>query len=370
MNIDWESARSEFPALANWTYLNTATYGHVPRRGVAADAAHWARRDEFACSDFLGWYDEADRIRESVARLVHAAVEDIAFVTNSAAALGLIAGGIDWKSGDNLLTLSGEFPNYLYLPVLVARHGVELRQVPWEGFYRAIDLRTRLVAISEVNYVTGFRAPLEEIAAFLHSRGILLYVDGTQSVGALQFDVQKIQPDMLAVHAYKWMISPTGTGFMYVAPSLRTKLPPNVAGWRTDREWRNVDNLHQGIPIFKDAAEKYEGGGSQFGLLHAMGAAVDWILELGPEAIERRVLNLARSARERLINLGAAPGRDTRSQIVAVRFNQMDASQIARELQARRVLVAARQGVLRISPHFYNNESDLERLEGELRTLL
>jgi cysteine desulfurase / selenocysteine lyase len=370
MRIDWEAVRSEFPALANWTHLNTATYGNVPRRGVAADAAHWARREEFACSDFLDWYDEADRIRESVARLVHATAQDIAFITNSAAALGLIAGGIDWKSGDNVVTLSGEFPNCLYLPALVERHGVELRQTPWEGFYRAIDLRTRLVAISEVNYVTGFRAPLEEIATFLQSRGVLLYVDGTQSVGALEFDVQQIQPDMLAVHGYKWMISPTGTGFMYVAPSLRARLLPNVAGWRTDQEWRNVDHLHQGMPIFKDSAEKYEAGGLQFGLLHAMGAAVEWILELGPKAIEHRALHLARSARQRLIGLGAAAEQDTGSQIVAVTFKGVDASRIAHELQARRVLVAARQGTLRISPHFYNNETDLERLEDELRKLV
>ncbi|MGH9325992.1 MAG: aminotransferase class V-fold PLP-dependent enzyme [Terriglobia bacterium] len=369
MSIDWESVRSEFPALANWTYLNTATYGQMPRRGVAADAAHWAHRDELACSDFLRWYDEADQIRASIAQLVGATADDIAFITNSAAALGLVAAGMDWRLGDNVVTLSGEFPNCLYLPVLVQRHGVELRQVSWEYFYHAIDHRTRLVAISEVNYVSGFRVPMEEIADFLHARGVLLFVDGTQSVGALRFHVGRIEPDMLAVHGYKWMISPTGSGFMYVAPSLRAKLQPNVAGWRTDKGWRNVDNLDHDMPELKGSAEKYEGGGLQFGLLHAMGAAVDWMLELGPEVIERRVLELARSARERLIGLGALV-EDTGSQIVAANFEGADPSRIARELESRHVLVAARHGLLRIAPHFYNNEGDLEQLESELRRLL
>jgi selenocysteine lyase/cysteine desulfurase len=369
MTIDFNAVRAEFPALSRWTYLNTATYGQVPRRAVAADAAHWADRDELACTDFLSWYDHADRIRESVAGLIHAGAGDIAFLTNSATALGLLAGGIEWKPGDNVVTLADEFPNCLYLPAVVERHGVEFREAPWDCFYAAIDGRTRMVALSEVNYANGFRPPLDEIAQFLRARGVLLYVDGTQSLGALQFDVRRIQPDMLAVHAYKWMICPTGTGFMYVAPGLRARLLPSVAGWRTHRDWRNVDNLHHGMPTMKDSAEKYEGGGLQFGLLHAMGASVDWLLELGPQNIERRVLELARSVRERMIALGGVAD-DTGSQIVAVKFEGADSSQLARELKARRVLVAARHGYLRISPHFYNNEEDLEKLEEEMRKLL
>jgi cysteine desulfurase/selenocysteine lyase len=369
MSIDWNAVRTEFPALANWTYLNTATYGHVPRRGTAAIAGHFARRDELACSDFLSWYDESDRIRESVARLIHAAPDDIAFIQNSSTSMGLIAGGIDWKRGDNVVTLADEFPNCLYLPALVERHGVEFREVPWERFYDSIDARTRLVVMSEVNYATGLRPPLAELSKFLRERNVLLYVDGTQSVGALQFDVREVQPDMLAVHAYKWMCAPTGVGFMYVAPSLRAKLLPSVAGWRTHRDWHNVDNLHHGMPVLKESAERYEGGGLQFGLLHAMGAMVDWMHELGPAAIEQRVLDLARCTRERLMRLGAE-GLDQGSQIVAVKFPGVEPSRLAKELKARRVMIAARHGFLRVAPHFFNNEADLDRLEEELRKLI
>jgi cysteine desulfurase/selenocysteine lyase len=379
MTIDWNAIRAEFPALAHWAYLNSATYGQIPRRSVDAIARHFAHRDELACSDFLTWYDQAECMRTPIARLINATPADIAFIPNAATALGLVAGGIDWKPGDNVVTLGGEFPNQLYLPTLVESRGVEFQETAWEGingtkFYDSIDNRTRLVAISEVNYSTGFRAPIEDISRIAHSRGALVFVDGTQSVGALRFDVQQSRPDALAVHAYKWLCGPTGVGFLYVAPALRAILPPNTIGWRSHRDWRNVDNLHHGSPVLTDSAERYEGGGLAFGLLDAMAASVEWMLEIGPEAIEQRVLALAASARDRLRSLGAEVLDNGRSQIVAARFPgyspAQDPSRLARELKARRVLVAARHGFLRVSPHFYNNESDLDRLDAELRELI
>src|SRR5207302_3320559 len=123
-------------------------------------------------------YDDAHRLRTAIARLSHAAAEDIAFVSNAAAGLGIVTAGLDLKPGE-VVTLSEEFPNNLYVS------GV--REVAWERFYESIDERTRMSAISEVNYSSGFRPPLQEIARFLRERGVLLFVDGTQSVGALQF---------------------------------------------------------------------------------------------------------------------------------------------------------------------------------------
>jgi cysteine desulfurase/selenocysteine lyase len=378
MTTDWNAIRAEFPALAKWTYLNTATYGQLPRRASEANTRHFAGRDELACTDFLAWYDEADCFRESVARLINAAPGDIAFIPNAATALSLIAGGIDWKPGDNLVTLADEFPSQLYLPALVERYGVEFREVPWGSdgskFRASIDSLTRLIAISHVNYSTGFRAPIEEISKAARSFGARVFVDGTQSAGVLHIDVRRLQPDMFAVHGYKWMCSPTGAGFMYVSPDLRAILPPSTVGWRSHHDWRNVDDLHHGSPVLGDSAQRYEGGGLPFGLLHAMAASVEWMLEIGPEAIEQRVLALAASARDRLRGLGAEVLDHGSSQIVAAKFPDnsphRDPSRLARELKARRVVVAARHGFLRVSPHFYNNESDLDRLETELRDLI
>ena len=374
MAADWQSIRAEFPALGRWTFLNTATYGQLPRRAVKAIERHLDRRDELACADFLEWFDDADHIRGLIARLIHAKAEDIAFIPNAATALGLLLTGLDWKPGDRIVTLRDEFPNNLYHPALLRRHGVELVEASWPEFYAAITPGTRLVALSEVNYTNGFRAPLAEISRFLRERQVLLYVDGTQSVGALQFDVREVQPDLLAVHGYKWLLCPNGAGFMYVAPGLRERLEPNVVGWRSHREWRRVDRLHHGAPVFKTEAEKYEGGMLTFPVIYAMGASVEMILEIGAAAIEERVLELAERTRKRLRRLGARLPSDESphfvSPIVAARFEDRDASRMAQELKARKILISARHGNLRVSTHFYNNEEDIERLERGLRSLV
>ncbi len=363
---DWNSVRAEFPALANWTYLNTATFGQMPRRGTQACAQHFAHRDELACADFLSWFDDADRIRSKIGRLINCAPQDIAFVPNASTALGVLLAGLNWLPGDRILTLEHEFPNNLYAPGLLQRFGVETTACPWDRVYESVTEKTRLVLLSSVNYNTGFAPPLAELADFLHARGILLYVDGTQSVGALRFDTARIQPAMLAVHGYKWLLSPNGAGFFYIAPKLRERLQPNVVGWRSHRDWRNVDNLHHGIPELMPSAEKYEGGSVSFALLYAMEASLDLILEIGPDVIEQRVLDLAAKTRSLLINLGARVA-ECASPILAARFENRDVSALSRALKEQRVLVAARRGHLRVSPHLYNNEQDLEIFEGVLR---
>jgi len=369
MSVNWERVRAEFPALENWTFLNTATFGQLPRRGTEAVAAHFAHRDELACGDFLTWYDDMDRVRAKVGRLIGCEADDIAFISNASTALGILLGGLDWREGDRILTLEHEFPNNLYAPALLDRLGVRMVECAWERFYESVDERTRLVCLSSVNYNTGFAAPLNEIGIFLRERGVLLYVDGTQSLGALQFDTRRVQPDMFAVHAYKWMISPNGAGFMYVRPELRARLRPNVLGWRSHRDWRNVDNLHHGVPELPDSAERYEGGSVTFAVIYALEAALDLILEIGAGVIEQRVLDLAARTREVLCVRGARVDL-CGSPVVAARFEGRDVSQLARALTSKRVLVAARRGNLRVSPHFYNDERDLQALADALDELL
>jgi selenocysteine lyase/cysteine desulfurase len=351
--MDWNAIRAQFPALSHWTYLNTATFGQVPLAATTAVADHWARRAELACSDFLDWYTDADRLRASLARLLHCASDDIAFAPSAAHVLAIVVAGLDLEPGDFVLTLQHEFPNQLYQS--------NLREVPWDRFYDSVDSTVKLVALSEVNYITGFRPPLAEISQFLKARGVPLFVDGTQSCGALQFDAGTTPVDVYAVHAYKWMISPAGAGFFYISPEFRATLRPNIIGWRSHHDWRNVNNLHHGSPVFSHKAEKYEGGGLPNALLYAMEASVNLMLEIGPDKIEQRVLQLAQFARNSMRNLGAEVGQ-TDSQIVAARFPGYNLVDMLRDLKQQNILVAARHGHLRVSPHFYNNEKDLEDL--------
>ena len=371
MATDWAEVRNEFPALAEWTYLNTATFGQMPRRAAGAVARHFARRDELACTDFMHWFNDCDRIRARVAEFIGCQPADIAFIQNASAGLSLLLGGLDWKSGDQIVTLEDEFPNHYYYPSHLRGGGVEFVETPWERFYDRLTQRTRLVAISTVNYSTGFRPPLDEISEELRRRGIMLYLDGTQSLGALPFDVSRIRPDLFAVDAYKWLLSPNGAGFMYVSPELRERLAPAVIGWRSHKGWRNHENLHHGAPQFSADAERYEGGMLPFALLYAMDAVIEMMQSIGPERIEKRVMELAASTRDVLRDAGAVLPADSSphydSQIVTARFAGREAPAIARELQSRKVVVAARHGNLRVSPHFYNDESDLARLAEALR---
>jgi selenocysteine lyase/cysteine desulfurase len=161
------------------------------------------------------------------------------------------------------------------------------------------------------------------------------------------------------------MLSPNGAGFLYVDPELRQRLPATVVGWRSDRDWRSVDSLNHGEPVFAQTAEKYEGGMVPFASIYGMGAAIDLMLQVGPAAIEARVLELAAKVRAMLCGLGAEVNAGE-SQIVTAILPGRDTAELARALRERRILVSARHGRLRVSPHFYNDEADLEELRKAL----
>jgi selenocysteine lyase/cysteine desulfurase len=365
MPIDWEQVPREFPALSHWTHLNTATFGQTPKRAIQAMMRHMVYRDELACMDFLYWFDDLDRIRVKCARLVNCHAADIAFVPSSSHGMALLMHGLDWQRGDEVLTLEDEFPNQLYAAAALDRYGVRLRTAPWPGFYESVNKRTRVVVLSSVNYATGFRPPLEEISAFLAPRRVLLYVDGSQSVGALEFNVARVRPSVLSVNAYKWLMSPNGAGFLYIAPELRRRLPPIVTGWRSDRNWRNVQQLNHGVPRFSESAERYEGGMPPFPSIYAMGAVIDMLLKLGPRNVEARVLELAAKVRMMLRELGAEINGDD-SQIVTAVLPGCDSETLEAELKERRILTSVRHGRLRISTHVYNTEHDIEVLRSAL----
>lgn len=369
--VDWKAVRNEFPSLASRTYLNTATFGQLPARSAAAAQQHFAHREQTAAIDFLDWFDDLNAIRASIADLIRSQPEDIAFVPNAAFALSLAMTSIDWQVGDEMLTLHDEFPNQLYAHA--AQRGVRGVECEWDQLESHVTERTKLVAISTVNYTTGLRPDLSSIVGTLRQRGIVVYLDGTQSVGALHFDCAAIQPDFLAVDAYKWLISPNGAAFVFVHPEMRERLPPNVIGWRSDKDWRNVKNLHHGTPRFGESAEKYEPGMLPFACLYAMQASLKLVKEIGSANIERRVLGLGNYLRDELRKFNAefyAPTGDCLpSQIVTARIPGLDSGSLAQKLSEQGISISARRIYLRISPHFYNTEEDIDRLIAAIRRI-
>lgn len=364
---NWQQIRSRYPGLRDRVFLNTATFGLLAEGTVSAVNRHFTHRDENACADFLSWFDDLHQTRIKAAGLIHAAPADIAFSVNSATALSLFLGGIDWKPGDRIVALSNEFPNQIYYAALLRQQNVEFVEVEWPEFYDAITPNTRAVLMSQVSYSTGFRPPLEDIGPFLRKRGVLFYLDATQALGALTLDVGAVQPSMLAVHGYKWLLCPNGAAFFYVSPELRRHLAPNVIGWRSHEAWRNVSQLHTGAPVFTDSAEKYEGGMPAFPCLYAMDAALQDLLEIGPRRIEQRVLSLTSLLHDRLRSQGPVEILHADSPVTVARFPGVDAAALAARLKERGILASTRHGGLRLSLHFYNDEADVERLTEELR---
>jgi selenocysteine lyase/cysteine desulfurase len=378
MAVDWNQVRRQFAVLEQWVYLNSATFGPLPACAIEAANRHFRHRDEAACIDFLDWFTDADRVREKAARLAGAQPDDIAFVPSAGAALSWLMQGIPWKPGDQVVTLAHEFPNNLYYPLVWRERQVEFVEAPLpegrfdlDSFLSLLTDRTRLVLLSTVNYSTGLRPPLERIGAALRERGILFYVDATQSLGALRLDVEAAAISFLAVHGYKWMLSPSGIGFACIPAEVRQWLSPTIYSWRSDESWRNVDQLHHGAPRLPEAAMRYEGGVLNFPGIYAMEAVLDLIASLGADAVEQRVLWLAAKTREVLRSHGGVLFSDQHpyheSPIVTAQFPGVDMSKLAAELKRRRIVVAARKGNLRVSPHFFNNEEDLGKLDEALR---
>jgi cysteine desulfurase / selenocysteine lyase len=368
MPTNWPDIRREFPSLAGRVFLNSATFGQLPRCSAEAARLHFERREQTACVDFLDWFDDLTPLRAALGRLISASADDIAFIQNASAALALAVSAVNWQAGDEMLTLRNEFPNQLYAHAAVGARSIEC---DWQDFEAHVTDRTKMVLLSTVNWATGLRPDLSKVIPELRRRGIVVYLDGTQSIGALRFDCAAAQPDFLAVDAYKWLISANGAGFLYVHPEMRDRLAPNVIGWRSDYDWRSVNTLHQGAPRFGATAEKYEPGMLPFPSLYSMKASVELIENIGAEAIEERVLGMATLLQRELEAAGAEFYPRQRnclpSQIVTARVPGHDAATLAKQLAGQGIVISARYGYLRISPHFYNDEEDAQKLMDGIR---
>jgi cysteine desulfurase/selenocysteine lyase len=356
-----------FPGLGGRTFLNTATMGQLPATANQALIDHLQRREQTAATDAPLWFDALDRLRAKLASLIHASPTDIAFIPSTAHGLAIPLQGLDWQPGDEILTLDPEFPNNTYAPAQLARRGVLFREVPLASLPQAISPRTRLIIVSALNYSTGLRAPIPLIRSL--APHALLYVDGTQGLGGIALDAPALGIDILAVHGYKWLLSPTGAGFVYINPASRLRIDPHIVGWRSHHAWRDWSNLHHGPPVFSSAAERYEGYFPAVPLYLAMEQSIDLFLQLGPHAIEDHNLTLAAQLHSRLASLGASVLHDN-SPLLACRFPHLDSNHLAAQLNARNIICSARHGHLRLSLHLYNTPADLSTLVSTLSSLL
>jgi selenocysteine lyase/cysteine desulfurase len=378
--LDLDRFRSELPITERWTYLNHAAIGPMTRSGAERMAALARRVAETGDRHWPERAEETERVRGQAARLLGArAPHEVAFVGNTSEGLSAVAWGVDWRAGDNVVGPEPEFPADVYPWLSLAPLGVEYRRVPErEGRVEAADLvaamdeRTRVVAVSWVQYASGHRIDLAPLAAACRGAGALLVVDAIQGLGALAFDVESAGVDACAVASHKWLLGPEGLGLLWVSDRVIDRLRSTRHGWRSVAgrfEWTGID------PTPAEGALRFEAGTLNFAGAHALGGGLDLLLEMGPERIEQRVLALsdrvARGLAERGFRL-AEPRRAAgeTSGIVAGTHRERGTRELVDALAESGVVVSNRAGRLRVAPHAYNTEEEIDRLLAGLDEVL
>lgn len=363
---DPESVADLFPGTEHGSYLDNASVGLLSTRVHAAVsqvlAAHLQRGS--ACVD--GWLERAEAVRGSVARLVGGQVDGVAFTQNTSTGLAAVTNGLDWRPGDNVVVPAGEFPSNRYPWMHLRRRGVEVRQAAMtdgrartDEIAQLIDGRTRVLAVSAVQYTSGHRYDLDGLAGVCRRSDALLVVDGTQAVGAVGVDVGRLGIDVLAVSAHKWMLAPFGIGFVHLSGRAMDRLVPSTVGWRSV-----ADPLaFQEEPLLAPDARRFESGTSNAAGIAGLGAAVDLVHELGADWVERRVLDRA----DELASLLAAAGlrvhhrddRDRGSGIVIASSSALAAPDLHARLVAGGVACSARGNGIRFAPHYFTGRHHL-----------
>lgn len=370
---------SEFPILNQWDFYNHAGVAPIPRCG--ADALRWyaSRAAEFAYLD-SGWYRLIDGLRASAARMINADKDEIAFIKNTSEGIATVAGGIDWRAGDRIVTTAVEYPANMYPWMDVGRRfGVELvtvpevdangaRGVPIESILAAAGHpKTRLVTLSHVEYASGQRHDLAAIGRFCRERGILFCVDAIQSMGVLPIDVRATNIDYLAADGHKWLLGPEGAGIMYCRRELLEKTRPLIIGWMNVVNDQDYGNYHFEL---KTDARRFECGTHNVPGLLALKASLEMLLEAGVENCAERLKVLTDRVIAGVSGIGCrvlSPRGDGEwSGIVSFIMPGADHQQVFRRLREKKIEIAVREGRLRVSPHVYNTETQVHRLIGAL----
>jgi selenocysteine lyase/cysteine desulfurase len=366
----------DFHDFGGATYLNCAFHGAMPR--VASEAVERALelkktphliRDE-------DHFTYPDAYREAMAEMIGAAKDDVAVTNSATQGTMILVGGLDWREGDEVIVPSGEFPSNLFPWRSLADRGVVVKEVDLsegalalERIEAAMTPRTRVVSVSWVHYSSGVRLDLVPIGTLCHDNDVLFAIDGSQGIGAIPFDIRTTPVDLIACAGYKWLLAPYGVGFAWVAPGLSEHLAVTNVNWFTLEGSRNFANLSECELTYQPGARRFDVNepGNFFNMAGAA-ASAHYLLQVGPEnahvhsqsLLARVVENLPSSMRSL-----ADPDPRYRSNILCLAGSD-DAT--FDRLRAADIYLSRREGSLRVSPHLYNTEADINRLLDALHT--
>lgn len=371
-----DQIRSLFRATQKYTYLNSAAVSPIPTTAVDAVRSQLEDVALNGSANYLEWVATKNRARALVAGMLNVAPENIAFMRNTSDGFAAVASGMDWKAGDNIVSFENEFPANFYAWRRVRdRYGVELRLAPErdgridiDELVSLIDSNTRLVAISAVQYASGFTADLERIAKAAHAVDALFAVDIIQALGARGFDLPAVGVDVASGASHKWMCAPEGCGIFYVSDEARNRVDPTFVGWiSVETPWDFEDRKQS----FKPNALAWESGTGCSSLFYGLEQSAKLLTETGLDRIQAYLEELTDYLCELVagVNYEIASSRAPaeKSSIVCIRHrNGLACEDISKKLEEAGIIVSPRGGLVRISPHFYNNREDIERLVSNL----
>ena len=367
-----ENIRKLFPVTEKYTYLNSAAVSPMPTPAVEAVWSQLRDVSENGTLHYTDWIATKDRARALVAELLGVRADQIAFMRNTSDGFASVANGIDWRAGDNIVSFEREFPaNFYAWRMARDRFGVELRLCPERGgridtdeLIALIDENTRLVAISAVQFASGFRADLERLGAAARKVDALFAVDIIQGFGACGFDLPALGVDVASGASHKWLFAPEGCGLLYLSDRARERVEPTTVGWiSVETPWDFEDREQN----FKPNALAWESGTAGSALFYGLEQSLMILKEIGLERIENYLEELSDYLCELVAGknyeIVSSRARGEKSQIVCLKSpNGLSSNEIAKKLEAENIIVSPRGDRLRVAPHVFNNPADLEKL--------
>jgi len=368
------------PVVSEHAYFDHAAVAPLPAAAAERLRRFADQASQSGDKHWLEWSLIVSRLRIAAAQLLGARECEVALVPNTTIGINLVAEGFPWKSGDNLVVPDNEFPSNLLPWKNLHRRGVEVRllrvpengQISLDRLTELIDSRTRLVALSWVGFVSGYRLDLYKIAEAVHRRGVLLFVDAIQGLGAFPINVHDAQIDFLAADGHKWMLGPEGAGLLYISEKHLELVEPLMVGWNSLAD----GGFDPRSAVLKSSAARYEGGSYNMAGLLAFEASLELLLRLGTNradspiasAILENVATIANQLDEKGFD-SRKPTEEYRSGILTTTWpgaNLSDLNAARKHCIEQNVILSVRAGRMRIATHAYNNAEDIDRLVAAL----
>jgi cysteine desulfurase / selenocysteine lyase len=362
--------RDEFPITRELIYVNHAAVAPLSRRAAQAMKDLADDSSLYGSLHYDTWMEAYAGLRQAAAKLINASASEIAIVKNTSEGIATVAGGLQWKPGDRVIAFKEEFPSNYYPWLRLEPRRVK---VTWLSIYDPLERiaeavpGARLLAISYVNYLSGYRVNLQRIGELCNEHGCFFFVDAIQGLGAFPVDVEACHIDALAADGHKWMLGPEGNAILYIRKKWLDAIEPVEFGWSNPANY--ADYSSRDMTLRPDAG-RYECGTLNTAGCFGLKAAIEFLLEIGIEnitvAVERLANQLEAGVRDKGYDVMIERTPNSGSGIVSFRHASIDCRAIVSELQRHRIIAAPRQGWVRTSPHFYISPDEIEQV---LRTL-